>query len=345
MINAWNDPQGAVHGFCELIKSAIGNAIDYIMDRWNTLKSALSNPFEAAMNFVGTGSVVGGNVTAEAREFMGSGGSFANDNSAVTAANQALADSSNQAAVAVENHAALIENFDPNALSEMINQSFNQTGESLDMINQTTQLASPNLQLMSDAALQSQPNINLMSESAAASQANIAGLSEAAASASSGLTSISSAAFDCASALQSAAAQISSIHISIPTITTAPVQVASNAQGGIYSRGAFLTTFAENSPEAAIPINGSTRAVSLWQQVGEMLGVYPNETALMLPPALNDSSQSFSFNYNAPNVNYNGGNPESLKQILIDAQDDFEERVRRVIADLSTYERRISYQS
>lgn len=345
LINAWNDPQGAVHGFCELIKSAIGNAIDYIMDRWNTLKSALSNPFEAAMNFVGTGSVVGGNVTAEAREFMGSGGSFANDNSAVTAANQALADSSNQAAVAVENHAALIENFDPNALSEMINQSFNQTGESLDMINQTTQLASPNLQLMSDAALQSQPNINLMSESAAASQANIAGLSEAAASASSGLTSISSAAFDCASALQSAAAQISSIHISIPTITTAPVQVASNAQGGIYSRGAFLTTFAENSPEAAIPINGSTRAVSLWQQVGEMLGVYPNETALMLPPALNDSSQSFSFNYNAPNVNYNGGNPESLKQILIDAQDDFEERVRRVIADLSTYERRISYQS
>ena len=51
--------------------------------------------------------------------------------------------------------------------------------------------------------------------------------------------------------------------------------VSHNADGGIYRKGAFLTTFAEESPEAAIPLDGSRRAVSLWQQAGQMLGMLP----------------------------------------------------------------------
>ena len=50
-------------------------------------------------------------------------------------------------------------------------------------------------------------------------------------------------------------------------------QVAANAKGGIYSKGAFLTTFAEESPEAAIPIDGSKRAKNLWIRTGQMLGL------------------------------------------------------------------------
>ncbi len=50
-------------------------------------------------------------------------------------------------------------------------------------------------------------------------------------------------------------------------------QVAANAKGGIYSKGAFLTTFAEESPEAAIPIDGSKRAKNLWLRTGQMLGL------------------------------------------------------------------------
>ncbi|BBB91057.1 phage-related minor tail protein [Methylomusa anaerophila] len=53
------------------------------------------------------------------------------------------------------------------------------------------------------------------------------------------------------------------------------VQIASNAAGGIYERGAFLTTFAETNPEAAIPLDGSPKALSLWAQAGEILGVRP----------------------------------------------------------------------
>lgn len=49
--------------------------------------------------------------------------------------------------------------------------------------------------------------------------------------------------------------------------------VAANAKGGIYNKGAFLTTFAERSPEAAIPIDNSERAKGLWMRVGQMLGM------------------------------------------------------------------------
>lgn len=65
----------------------------------------------------------------------------------------------------------------------------------------------------------------------------------------------------------------------------AGVDISENAIGGIYKKGAFLTTFAENSPEAAIPINGSARAASLWRQTGEMMGLLPKETAEIIPQA------------------------------------------------------------
>ena len=51
--------------------------------------------------------------------------------------------------------------------------------------------------------------------------------------------------------------------------------IPENAEGGIYARGAFLTSFAERSPEAAIPINGSARAARLWTQTGQMMGLLP----------------------------------------------------------------------
>ena len=61
--------------------------------------------------------------------------------------------------------------------------------------------------------------------------------------------------------------------------------IAHNAKGGIYQRGAFLTTFAEDSPEAAIPIDGSARAANLWRQTGEMLGLLPKQAAAQMMTA------------------------------------------------------------
>ena len=48
--------------------------------------------------------------------------------------------------------------------------------------------------------------------------------------------------------------------------------------GGIFPKGAFLTWFAEKSPEAAIPLDGSSNAISLWKRAGQMLGVLPGNS-------------------------------------------------------------------
>lgn len=54
-------------------------------------------------------------------------------------------------------------------------------------------------------------------------------------------------------------------------------EIAANARGGIYRKGAFLTTFAEDSAEAAIPLDGSPRAIGLWRKAGELLGIGQEE--------------------------------------------------------------------
>ena len=101
-------------------------------------------------------------------------------------------------------------------------------------------------------------------------------LGDSSSSAASGLQGMADAAGAVASALSAKAAEISSIHISAPTISATPA--AANYAGGIYSKGAFLTTFAEKSPEAAIPIDNSKRAIDLWTKTGQMLGQLPGKS-------------------------------------------------------------------
>lgn len=108
-------------------------------------------------------------------------------------------------------------------------------------------------------------------------QSTNGGLSALASSSSSAASSISglaSAASSAISALQSAAANAANVG-----------KPAQNFRGGIYNKGAFLTTFAEKSPEAAIPIDNSQRAIDLWTKTGQMLGQLPgNSTAIESAP-------------------------------------------------------------
>ena len=48
--------------------------------------------------------------------------------------------------------------------------------------------------------------------------------------------------------------------------------IQSNAKGNII-KNPILTTFAENGPEAAIPINNQPRSRALWLKTGEMMGM------------------------------------------------------------------------
>lgn len=108
--------------------------------------------------------------------------------------------------------------------------------------------------------------------------------------------------------------------------TTVPTtSIASNAKGGIYGKGAFVTSFAENSPEAAIPIDGSQRAKNLWSKTGELLGVN------------NGSAIHVTFN---PTITIQGNaNREDVNRAMDLTLDKLEE----MLIKLSHRQRRLSY--
>ena len=82
------------------------------------------------------------------------------------------------------------------------------------------------------------------------------------------------------------------------SIMSKSADITANASGGIYGKGAFLTTFAENSPEAAIPIDGSRRAESLWRQTGAMMGLTGNNmnVSLSIPVTVNGNADQGTIN-------------------------------------------------
>ena len=119
-----------------------------------------------------------------------------------------------------------------------------------------------------------------------------------------------------------------------PRIGSAP-DVAANAAGGIYNRGSFLTTFAEDSPEAAIPIDGSRRALGLWQETGRRLGAL--NASGIAPQKSGTRSTTINF---APQITIQGNADKStMESAMKDAVSD----LRRMLKDIQRDERRLSY--
>lgn len=85
------------------------------------------------------------------------------------------------------------------------------------------------------------------------------------------------------SSIRSAASSLSSLSFSGGGGGGEDVDVESNAKGGIYRKGAFLTTFAEDGPEAAIPLTRTSRALGLWRAAGRILGVGSAEDNIQTP--------------------------------------------------------------
>lgn len=103
-------------------------------------------------------------------------------------------------------------------------------------------------------------------------------------------------------------------------------EVAQNAEGGIYGKGAFLTTFAEESPEAAIPLDGSARAVSLWERAGDALGV--------------GGRGAISVNY-SPRVTIQGNADQGTVERALSIS---RRELERMLTEISTDRRRLSYE-
>lgn len=111
--------------------------------------------------------------------------------------------------------------------------------------------------------------------------------------------------------------------------------VATNAAGGIYNQGSFLTTFAEDSPEAAIPIDGSRRALGLWQETGRRLGAL--NASGIAPQKSGTRSTTINF---APQITIQGNADKStMESAMKDAMSD----LKRMLQDLQRDERRLSY--
>ena len=115
------------------------------------------------------------------------------------------------------------------------------------------------------------------------------------------------------------------------TATANGQSVQHNAKGGIYGKGAFLTTFAEESDEAAIPLNGTPRAEALWRQTGAMMGLLPGE---------GNSAVSVSAPINITiNGNADASAVQQIKSAVGGAMDDLEAR----LAEIQNRKGRVSY--
>lgn len=104
------------------------------------------------------------------------------------------------------------------------------------------------------------------------------------------------------------------------------------ASGGIFPKGAFMTSFAEESPEAAIPIDGSARAMGLWKETGRRLGA--------LPLSGGHRSQSITVNY-APQITISGNADSSM---VNDAMDQSLDKLKRMLQELQQNQRRLAYE-
>lgn len=92
------------------------------------------------------------------------------------------------------------------------------------------------------------------------------------------------------------------------------IEVGANARGGIYGKGAFLTTFAEDSAEAAIPLDGSSRALNLYRQTGELLGLNPTS-----------SGTAISASYSPQIIVQGNADKNVIASALREAQNEFED--------------------
>lgn len=204
-------------------------------------------------------------------------------NEAVSTASESVNQSAQSLSVVNEAVSTAGETITQSAQSmSAVNEAAMQTGTAFQNVNSEVMNQTSNLQQNSSelsnhmTALQSsEQQLSTFNEALSLPIGSLQVLSESSSSAASSVSNLATAASSVATALSSAATAIANIKISAPTVTA-----SANASGGIYKQGAFLTWFAEDSAEAAIPLDRSARAIMLWQQAGQMLGVYPQEDHL-----------------------------------------------------------------
>lgn len=110
------------------------------------------------------------------------------------------------------------------------------------------------------------------------------------------------------------------------------IPIPENAKGGIYKKGAFLTSFAEESDEAAVPLDGSSRAKSIWTKAGDALGMFNGKVS-------EGGSGSFQVSYH-PQFIIQGNADES---VLNKVADQSHRNLKKELEALQNQKRRVSF--
>lgn len=105
------------------------------------------------------------------------------------------------------------------------------------------------------------------------------------------------------------------------------LQINQRANGGLATKPE-LTTFAENGPEMAIPIDGSKNAISLWAQTGRLLGMDSVLDGLSLDAGGSNTTIEYK-----PTLQFYGEAPskDDIADALRVSQDEFDSLMERYI--------------
>ena len=103
--------------------------------------------------------------------------------------------------------------------------------------------------------------------------------------------------------------------------------VAHNASGGIYGKGAFLTTFAEDSGESAIPHTPNARNIGLLAETNRIMG----------NPLGGGGNVTATF---APNITIQGGGDEGKIREVLELE---MAKFKKMLQELQNQQRRVSY--
>lgn len=103
--------------------------------------------------------------------------------------------------------------------------------------------------------------------------------------------------------------------------------VAHNALGGIYDKGAFLTTFAENEGESAIPHTPNARNIGLLAETNRIMG----------NPLGGGGSITATF---SPNITVQGAGDEGKIREVLELE---MAKFKKMLQDLQNQQRRVSY--
>jgi hypothetical protein len=115
-----------------------------------------------------------------------------------------------------------------------------------------------------------------------------------------------------------------------------------HAEGGIFDTPHY-GLFAEDGPEAFIPLDGSSNAISIWQQAGQMLGLGTSRDAKLYEGISRDSGQGNTFQINyTPSITIKGNaSEEDVQNAVALGADD----VVKIIKSYMGAQNRVSYKS